>query len=81
MSASGRIVDAPLEAAAALNASALPSAETAYRLMLQILQDGQDPLIFGSLALSAAAITQGLAGYTAVMALQPGSGDGDASDG
>lgn len=80
MSASGRIVDMPLAAANALNASALPNAEAAYRLMMQILQEGQQPLIFGSLALSAAAITEGLASYAATMALSPGSG-GDRGDG
>ncbi|SFE15976.1 hypothetical protein [Paracidovorax konjaci] len=69
MAATGSIVDAPLAAADALNAVALPRAETSYTLMVQVLQSEQpSPLIFGSLALSASAITQSLALYEATMA-------------
>jgi len=65
MSASGSIVDAPLAAAAALNAVAIPSAEAGYMFMMQILGNNATPLIFGSLALSATAIAEGLAMYEA----------------
>ncbi len=68
MAASGSIVDAPLASAAALNATALPQAEMAYELMAQALQSEQpSPVIFGSLAVSASAIVQGLALYEATM--------------
>ena len=65
MAATGSIVDAPLAAAAALNAVAIPSAEAGYMFMMEILGNNATPLIFGSLALSAAAITEGLAMYEA----------------
>ncbi|AVS63643.1 hypothetical protein C8241_19850 [Paracidovorax avenae] len=69
MAVSGSIVDAPLAAAAALNATALPEAEAGYALMAQALRSEQpSPVIFGSLAVSAAAIVQGLALYEATMA-------------
>jgi hypothetical protein len=63
MAASGSIVDGPLATVAALNATALPSAEAGYVFMMQILGSNATPLIFGSLALSAAAIAEGLAMY------------------
>ncbi|MBO9855059.1 hypothetical protein J7361_20725 [Xanthomonas phaseoli pv. dieffenbachiae] len=63
MTAKGSIVTAPLAAAAALNATAIPSAQAAYALMTQVLQDEPSPLIFGSLALSAGAIVLGLEAY------------------
>lgn len=69
MAASGSIVEKPLAAAAALNATALPEAEAGYILMMEILGNGATPLIFGSLALSAAAIAEGLAMYESVAAL------------
>jgi len=65
MAATGSIVDAPLAAAAALNAVTIPSAEAGYMFMMEILGNNATPLIFGSLALSAAAITEGLAMYEA----------------
>jgi len=69
VAASGSIVEKPLAAAAALNATALPEAEAGYILMMEILGNGATPLIFGSLALSAAAIAEGLAMYESVAAL------------
>ncbi|MBV6812415.1 hypothetical protein ACE15N_05915 [Xanthomonas campestris pv. passiflorae] len=68
MTAKGSIVTAPLAAAAALNAAAIPSAQAAYALMTQVLQDEPSPLIFGSLALSAGAIVLGLEAYEATNA-------------
>jgi len=65
MAATGSIVDVPLAAAVALNAVAIPSAEAGYMFMMEILGNNATPLIFGSLALSAAAITEGLAMYEA----------------
>jgi hypothetical protein len=68
VAASGAIVDGPLAAVAALNATAIPSAHAGYTFMIEILGNNATPLIFGSLALSAAAITDGLAMYQAVSA-------------
>lgn len=68
MAASGSIVDVPLAAAAALNATALPGAEAGYTFMMEILGNEATPLIFGSLALSAEAIVEGLAMYAATAA-------------
>ncbi|GLQ98833.1 hypothetical protein [Dyella mobilis] len=69
MAATGSIVEIPQAAAAALNAVAIPSAEAGYTFMMQILGNEATPLIFGSLALSAAAIVEGLAMYEATTAL------------
>lgn len=69
MAATGRIVTAPLAAADALNATAIPSAEAGYTFMMQILGNEATPLIFGSLALSSAAIVEGLVAYEAVTIL------------
>lgn len=69
MAASGSIVDVPLAAVAALNATAIPSAEAGYAFMMEILGSNATPLIFGSLALSATAIVEGLAVYEATSAV------------
>lgn len=74
MAASGAIVDEPLAAAAALNAQALPMAEAGYTFMMKILGNDATPLIFGSLALSAAAITEGLVAYQTTQAAAKRSG-------
>lgn len=68
MAASGAIVDEPLAAAAALNATALPMAKAGYAFMMDILGNDAAPLIFGSLALSASAITEGLVAYQVTQA-------------
>ena len=60
MAATGSIIKGPLAAAALVNASALPSARTAYELMSQILGENQSPLILASLPLTSAAIGEGL---------------------
>ncbi|MBB5357492.1 hypothetical protein HDE76_000674 [Rhodanobacter sp. ANJX3] len=69
MAATGSIVTAPLAAADALNATAIPSAEAGYTFMMQILGNEATPLIFASLALSGTAIVEGLFAYEAVTAL------------
>ena len=78
MVANGSIVTVPLAAADALNAAAIPSAQAAYALMIQVLQEEPSPLIFGSLALSAAAIVLGLQAYetTTAAAVEAGLADG-----
>lgn len=72
MAASGSIVEKPLAAAAALNAVALPEAEAGYAFMMEILGNDATPLIFGSLALSATAIVEGLTMYESVAVLAAG---------
>jgi hypothetical protein len=68
VAATGAIVQQPLAAAAALNASALPAARAGYQLMVQMLGQNQGALIFASLPLSATAISQGLLAYEACLA-------------
>jgi hypothetical protein len=63
MAASGSIIDTPLAAATALNAAMIPQAEAGYLFMIEILGNQVTPLIAGSLALSAAAIVEGLTAY------------------
>lgn len=63
MAATGSIVQAPLAAVAALNATSLAQARLGYALMVKILGDNQAPSIFASLPLSASAITEGLVAY------------------
>lgn len=65
MAATGSIVERPLAAAAALNATALPMAKAGYTFMMEILGSNATPLIFGSLALSTTAIIEGLVAYQA----------------
>lgn len=68
MAATGSMINGPMAVVDAVNSVALPSAETAYTLMYQILQNNEAPLIFASLPLSAAAIIEGLAAYEASLA-------------
>ena len=69
MAATGSIVEIPQAAIAALNAIAIPSAEAGYTFMMEILGSNATPLIFGSLALSAGAIVEGLVAYEVTAAL------------
>jgi hypothetical protein len=68
VAATGSIVEGPLAAVAMLNATALPSAQAGYELMIRILGDNEAPLIFASLGLSGEAIVAGLAAYEASLA-------------
>lgn len=71
MAASGSIVEKPLAAVAARNATSLPMAKAGYAFMVRILDDHATPLIFPSLALSAAAVMDGLGTYQATRAARP----------
>lgn len=68
MAATGSMIDGPMAVVETVNSVAIPSAEMAYTLMYQILQDNAAPLIFASLPISAAAIIEGLAAYEATLA-------------
>ncbi len=72
MAASGSIVEKPLAAVAARNAKSLPMAEAGYVFMMQVLGDHAAPLIFPSLALSAAAVVDGLGTYESMSVTKPG---------
>lgn len=72
MAASGSIVEKPLAAVAARNAKSLPMAEAGYVFMVRVLGDHAVPLIFPSLALSAAAVGEGLDTYESTRAATPG---------
>lgn len=67
MTATGSMIDEAMAAVETINAVAVPSAKTAYQLMVEILGNNAQPLIFASLPLSAAAIGEGLAAYQATL--------------